>query len=130
MASMIARYGLLWSETQDELALEMDMIKRGGRWKNKHNVMVGEGLQFHFKKAISILWPHINQNRWFDMIVDAYLAHRSIAVIGPASSGKTCCAAVSVLLDYYCFPETTTGIVCSTTKQRLEDRIWGEIKKL
>jgi hypothetical protein len=130
MGDTYAKYGLLWNVCQDELAMEMDMIKRGGRWKNKYGKMVGLGMAYHFKRAISLLWPHIKSNRWFELIVDNYLAHRTIVVIGPASSGKTATAAVCVLLDYYCFPYETTVIVCSTTKQRLEDRIWGELKKL
>jgi hypothetical protein len=34
------------------------------------------------------------------------------------------------LLWYYCYPTSSTIILCSTTRERLEDRIWGEIKKL
>jgi hypothetical protein len=33
------------------------------------------------------------------------------------------------LADYFCYPECTTIICCSTTKERLEDRIFGEFKK-
>jgi hypothetical protein len=32
-------------------------------------------------------------------------------------------------MDYYAFPSCTTILICSTTRERLEDRIWGEIKK-
>jgi hypothetical protein len=126
----IIKYGLVWPPCKDDLALEMDMITSGGRWKNKHGKMVGMGLLYHFTEAIRLLWPHIKMHRWAEMIIENYLTHRTLVVIGPASSGKTCIAAVCVLLDYYCYPEDTTVIVCSTTKQRLEDRIWGEIKKL
>ena len=45
------------------------------------------------------------------------------------NSGKTCSSATDVLADYYCFPECTTVLVCSTTKERMQDRIFGEIKK-
>jgi hypothetical protein len=125
----IERYGLIWSESQDELAMEFRMITKGGKWKASHGGYVGNGLYFHFTRAIEILWPTFNFNRWSELIIKNYLSHRSIAILGPASSGKTCVIAVCLLMDYYTFPECTTTIICSTTKQRLEDRIWGEIKK-
>ncbi|MCS7338617.1 MAG: hypothetical protein NZ739_10335, partial [Verrucomicrobiae bacterium] len=31
--------------------------------------------------------------------------------------------------DYFCWPECTTVLCCSTTRERLEDRIWSEVKK-
>jgi hypothetical protein len=108
----------------------MDMIRKGGRWRNKHGFMVGEGLVYHYKAAIRLLCPQIVFNKWLDLIIENYVDHRSIVVLGPASSGKTMGAALCVLLDYYCFPYTTTVIICSTTRQRLEDRIWGELKSL
>ena len=121
-------YGLKWAATQDPVAREIDMIKRNGRWKTKYGQMVGNGLSFHFKAAIKLLWPHIVWHSWLELIIDNYLTHRSVAVMGPASTGKTCSAALCVLLDYYAHPTETTVIVCSTTKERLEDRIWGELK--
>jgi hypothetical protein len=38
-------------------------------------------------------------------------------------------AATDVLTDYYCYPNSTTILVCSTTKERMQDRIFGEMKK-
>lgn len=130
MAALFEKYGLHWPKTQHPLALEMEMIKRGGRWKDKFGHMVGKGLSFHYQEAIKILWPHIVWHAWLELIVQNYATHRTIVIIGPASSGKTLGAALCVLVDYYCFPSTTTIIICSTTRARLEDRIWGELKKL
>lgn len=45
------------------------------------------------------------------------------------NSGKSLNATICHLLSYYTFPECSTILICSTTKERLEDRIWGEIKK-
>lgn len=124
-------YGLWVSSTVVPLNLEMEMIRRGGSFKNKvtHKIC-GLGLAYHFKEAIKLIWPYIKFHKWLDMIIDNYVTHRTIVIIGPASSGKTLGAALCVLLDYYCYPSSTTVIICSTTKERLEDRIWGEIKKL
>ena len=130
MAQHFAKYGLLWPLAQHPLALEMEMIKRGGLWKNKFGVMVGNGLPFHYRKAIELLWPHVKWHRWLELIVENYLTHRSLVIMGPSSTGKTLGAAVCVLLDYYCFPSITTVLVCTTTIPMLEQKIWGEIKAL
>ena len=68
-------------------------------------------------------------HKWNEMQLDCYLNHRTFGCVGPASSGKTCSSATDALTDYYCWPECTTVIICSTTKERLQDRIFGEIKK-
>lgn len=124
-------YGLWISATVDPLNLEMEMIRRGGSFRNTVSKKIaGMGLAYHFKEAIKLIWPYIKFHKWLDMIIDNYVTHRTIVIIGPASSGKTLGAALCVLLDYYCYPSSTTVIICSTTKERLEDRIWGELKKL
>lgn len=106
------------------------MIQHGGRWKKSRGDEAGNGLLFHFKESVKLLWPHIAQHRWFDLFLEKWLEHKYIAVLGPKSSGKTCCAAICHLVDYYAFSNCTTVVVCSDTKENLEDRIWGEIKKL
>ena len=45
------------------------------------------------------------------------------------NSGKTNSAATDLLADWLIWPECTTVLISSTTLERLEDRIWGEIKK-
>lgn len=92
--------------------------------------LLGNGLFYHYKQAISILWPEVVWHKWNNLFLENYLKYRTIGVIGPASSGKTHSAAVCALIDYYPFQSETTVICCSTTKERLEDRIWGEIKAL
>lgn len=124
------KYGLLWSPATDPLWMEMRMIQKGGRWKNSNGEMVGNGLEYHFKAALKLLWPHLVFHKWTDLFVEHFLTKRTVVVIGPASSGKTAMAAFCVLLDYYCYSDCTTVICCSTTRERLEDRVWGEIKKL
>lgn len=125
----IEKYGLLWTPTTDALWLEMKMVQKGGRWKNSAGEMVGMGLEYHFKAAIKLAWPSVVFHKWTDLFIEHFLTKRTVVVIGPASSGKTAMAAFCVMMDYYCFPDVTTVICCSTTRERLEDRVWGELKK-
>lgn len=129
-ANRFIKYGLAWPTTINPLSIEMDMVRAGGRFKTKHGQMVGNGMEFHFREVIKLIWPEIVWHRWNNMIVENYVKYRTMAVLGPASSGKTNTAALCALADYYCYPSCTTVIICSTTRERLEDRIWGEIKSL
>src|SRR6267378_845915 len=124
------KYGLWWRPTHHPLWMEMEMIRKGGHWKNSKGVLVGLGLEFHFKAALKLLWPEIVHHKWTDLFIEHFLVKRTIVVIGPASTGKTFMAAFCALLDYYCYPDITTVMCCSTTKERLEDRVWKEVKKL
>lgn len=121
-------YNIWWNATEHPLEIELEMIRGGGQWE-KQGVKFGNGLTFHYKKAVEIIWPEIKQHRWFDKFLETWLTHKYMGVLGPASSGKTLCAAIVHLIDYYAFPHNTTILICSTTKESLENRIWGEIKK-
>lgn len=122
-------YGMQWGEAAHPLHVEMEMCRRGGRIKRKDGSFAGNGLFFHWKRAQEILWPEKKWHRWNELQTQSYLTHRTIIVLGPASSGKTNTAATDALFDYYLYPSCTSIIVCSTTKERLQDRIFGEIKK-
>jgi hypothetical protein len=126
----ISYCGILFEPLMRPLDREFYFIQKGGTWKKSNGDMAGKGLAFHFKNAMQILWPWIKWHRWLEMYVEAYLTHRSIAVLGPSSTGKSFGAAATLLCDYYCFPTSTTGIVCSDTLENLQNRIWGEIKML
>lgn len=110
--------------------MELDMIREGGQWKKQNGEMAGEGLEYHYKEFIRIVWPWVVQHKWFNLILKHYLTHRTIVLIGPASSGKTFSAALLVLVDYFAHPDCTTVICCSTTKERLQDRVWADVTKL
>lgn len=112
-----------------EAARELYFIQHGGQWKNKYGARFGNGLIYHFLAAIKVIWPEIAQHRWFTLFVEEWLTHRYIGVIGGKNTGKSLSASACHLIDYYAHPTCTTVLICSTTKERLEDRIWGEIKK-
>lgn len=129
MGLPIIRYGLKFASGTTEVQVERHMIRKGGRWDSNGKVF-GDGMFAHFKRLESLLWPDSKTwHRWNELQLEMYLSHRTLGIIGPASSGKTNGAATDVLTDWYCWPECTTVLICSTTKERLEDRIWGEIKK-
>lgn len=131
-------YNISWNSFHDPLDIEFYMIKRGGQFPRKDNpkVICGNGLFYHWKRAQELIWPDIPEvevkkrwHKWNEMQSKCYVEYGTIVVLGPASSGKTCSAATDVLTDYYLYPGCTSIIICSTTRERLEDRIWGEIKK-
>lgn len=106
------------------------MIAKGGRWvAKKTGKYVGKGLLFHYKAGLQLLWPEFKQHRWFDLMLENWIKHKYIGVMGPKNSGKTSGMAVIHLFDWYCFSSQTTVLLCSTTKEMLENRIWGEVKK-
>jgi hypothetical protein len=110
--------------------MELDMVREGGQWKDRHKRTVGEGTLFHFREFIKAVWPWVKFHKWLNLFIESYLEYRTIGVLGPASSGKTFDAALCTVADWYCFSEQTTVICCSTTREMLENRVWGEIKRL
>lgn len=130
-ASQFKAYGVFWQKTVDPANLHLSCIKMGGKWINKSTgEEAGGGLEHHYKEFIRIVWPWVLQHRWFDLILKNYLTHRTIVLIGPASSSKTFSSALLVLVDYFAHPDCTTVICCSTTKERLQDRVWADVTKL
>ena len=126
----IEKYGLWWPAAVHPLKIEMRMVEWGGKVKTSAGFVRGNGLAFHIKTGMQIVWPEIVWHKWLDLFLEAYVSHRTIAVIGPASSGKSFSAGATVLFEWMVFPSSTTVVVSSTEIERLQDRIWGEIKML
>ena len=123
-------YGAFFDEMVDPIEIEMECLRKGGSWKNRLGVVCGKGTEFHFCHMIELIWPWITWHKWLKLFVENYLTHRSMVVFGAAATGKTFDGALCALADYFPWPSQTTVIVCSTSKERLEDRIWGEVKRL
>jgi len=104
------------------------MIRRGGKWTKRDESVAGEGLFFHMKRMQQLLHPDKVWHKWNDLLLENFIDHRVIGVLGPASSGKTREAADFARMIYYCHPDCTTVICTSTERETLEDRVWGEIK--
>jgi hypothetical protein len=123
------KYGCLWEKLNHPLAIEMSMIRNGGRWKGQDGQIKGEGLVYHYRMLQTILWPEKIWHKWSLLELECWVKYRIIGEVGPASSGKSFSGATNMLADYYVFPDCTTVLVSSTTKESLEMRVWGEIKK-
>lgn len=123
-------YGTLRSACPAKL--ELEAIKRclyhGDHWKDGAGAVVGLTLAEHTKKFIKLAWPSVDQHRWFHMAVDEIAKADTLAIFGPASSGKTSIASLVMLCWYWAVPEKFTGLVSTTDLLRLEVRVWGEIK--
>lgn len=131
----VLRYGTQWLypkgvkilEADFELQIEFEMIKRGGRFKNGDR-MCGEGLPFHVKKAMKMLWPEMYWHRWTDLIVDTWLNKIGrTGCFGPSSSQKSFTFTRAGLVLFYARPDGTTGLISSTTRDALARRIWDYV---
>lgn len=135
--SELVKYGIRMtdpnrSEEGIALELEMEAIRRGGKWKSAKGNDYGEGLPFHYKAACQILWPHIDWHRWTELCNSEVRRDgaKVTVLMGSGSTGKTNGAAWNYLLEFYCRPEETLVLISSTDLRGLELRVWGEIKKL
>jgi len=125
----IQKYNLWWNQLLHPALIEIEMIRRGGRFQKKDKTWAGEGLFYHMKELQKILHPEKVWHKWNNLLLENFIKYRVIGVIGPASTGKTREAADFARMVYYCFPDCTTIICTSTERETLEDRVWGEIKQ-
>lgn len=130
MPCPLIRFGLQFPNGTSDVEIECHMIRRGGSFLMPGSTQTfGNGLFWHYKRLATLLWPELVWHKWNELQLSEYLKNRVLGIMGPASSGKTNTAAVCSLCDYYCFADCITILVCSTTKERMQDRIFGEIKK-
>lgn len=123
-------YGCDWP-TDDPVEVELSCIRLGGNW-DMNGQKMGLGLPHHVMQFAKYVWPWFMWHRWAtDLILPQLCRSRArVGIFGPSSSGKSSICALTALTLYYSSPENTTVIVSSTTKDDLEGRIWGEIKRL
>lgn len=107
----------------------MACIQRGGKWKGDNGQECGSGLAHHYKRMMQLLWPGEWWSRWDDLIVDECVKATFLGIAGPSSASKTHRVSRYALCTYWCFPNCTTVLCSTTTREMLELRIWGEIKK-
>jgi hypothetical protein len=123
----VLRYGTYWLASADPLAVEFECIRRGGRFEDRGR-MCGEGLPFHVKKAMRLLWPDDFWHRWCDLIVDTFLKEPGrTGCWGPSSTGKSWVFSKAALTMFYAKPKGTTVLISSTTRDDLQRRIWGYV---
>ncbi len=123
-------YGCPWS-TNDPIRIERECIRLGGTWTTADGVTHGMGLPHHIISFAKQVWPWFGWHRWAtDLILPQLSRNRArVGIFGPSSSSKSCLCGLTALTLYYASPDNTTVIVSSTTKDDLEGRIWGELKR-
>ena len=122
-------YGVKWPSRPDDLRIEFNQIKVA--WK-KHLAGDdrGDDLLDHYLKARKLTWPDRYCHRWTELIYEQIIKNAVTIIMGSASSQKTAHITEWNLLDYWMFPNETAVMVTSTTRDKLEDAVWGEYKKL
>lgn len=128
MPKQITRYNARWNVT-DSAKIELQCINSGGEWEGPEGQKCGAGLFHHFKAFYALAWPEDYTHRWSDLLLAEFIKGGIIGVAGGSSSGKTHDMAKFALTLYWAFPKQTTVICTTTTRELLELRIWGEIKK-
>lgn len=125
------KYGAKWNDDADELEIEFQCIRWGGKWTNKRtDEECGKGLYWHYKQAMTLMWPEDDWHRWSEFGLREMISNKYTAFMGPASSAKTYGAAKFALVEYFLDPHNTMVVVSSTEGRGLELRIWGKIKDL
>lgn len=122
-------YGCSW-RTNYQIEIELECIRRGGKWKNKAGKVLGRGLLYHYRTLQSLIAPWKRWDRWSILILDRMIHNRMTILTGPASSTKTHNIAFYGLCRYLLNPTNQCVVVTSTDSRSLELKIWGEIKKL
>lgn len=124
----IEKYGLKWPDTTLALEIELAMIRSGGKKTIGANTG-GEGLYFHTKAAMDLIWPEDDWHRWAELALKSILENEVVVFLGCGDSGKTWMMAKWAMLDWWVDPDITMTLVSSTETRGAELRIWGNIKE-
>lgn len=122
---MPVKYGHNWSEDTDDAQIECWMIRQPEEWLKQQ----GRSLFFHHLALQKLLWPKKKWHDWNLLMLEKFCQHQYLAILGPASSGKSHEAVCFALCNYIARPNETAVLVSSTTRDALELRAWAEIKK-
>lgn len=117
------KYGLTWSKDETDLQIEL--------WMIAHPEFKGFiSREHHFVAARKLLWPNLDEHRWWKLGFKECVKNKTVVFCGCASSGKTHTAAEFGLISFFSDPENTCVLVSSTTLPSLKKRIWSEITML
>lgn len=126
---MKVRYKVEFSDSYDDLKIEMYMARKGGSWIVEGQTF-GNGLSFHYEQCRKLIWPKLDSHRWHNICRDEICQNKVTVLMGCGSSGKTHEAGWTYLLDYWLHPAETCVLVSSTDIRGLRKRVWGEITML
>ena len=119
-------YGWEFPRDFTQLDIELWFIKKGEKWLK----LEGRSLFYHYRAAMSILWPTDDHHRWSDLILKTYCENEISVFLGCSDSSKTYTMSKIILVDYWAFPNETLWLVSTTEGRGSELRIWGCIKDL
>lgn len=123
------RYNMSYPPGMTDLDIELDAIRRGGRWEHDGE-QYGEGLFEHFMAARKLLWPRRYRHKWTDLLYQNFIENDITMLMGCASSQKTSHVSEYLLINYWARPLETLCIITTTTIDKLETGIFGEVKML
>jgi hypothetical protein len=130
----VLKYGWNWPATLKPLEIELACIRKGGKWREKYangtSFDVGLGLFEHYMNARKLAWPDRYRHRWTDLEYKTVLDNQVTFLLGSASSQKSSFMSEYALLTYWASPHNTVVLVSSTARDKLEQAIFGEMKKL
>ena len=85
------RYGMGFRLGMSDVEIEIEMIRLGGQWLGKRGQPIGNGLLWHYRRLEELLWPTEKVwHRWNELQLEQWLEHRTVGIMGPSSTGKTC----------------------------------------
>lgn len=122
-------YDLDWPHDPQPLDIEFAFIKAGGHIV-KDGVSYGKGKFYHYRQAMTLLWPEDDHHRWSDLVLRRKCEEDILVLMGSGDSNKTYSSARYILANYWADPERTLWLVSSTEMRGAELRIWGKIKEL
>lgn len=128
--SQIKLYDVFWGDMESALEVELFLIQQGGYWTDKKGNTYGKGLLHHYLAARALLWPERYRHRWTDLIYEQVLTNQIVIACGAASTQKTSHFSEIVLISYWAFPQKTAVLVSTTTVDKLDSAVFGEIKML
>ncbi len=123
------KYGLSWPAEDTDMAIELCMIGFGG-YQTFEGTKRGLGLFEHFMRARELAWPERYRHRWTDLIYHEIIQNIVTILMGSGSSQKTSHAAEYCLLDYWAHPNNTLVLISTTTVDKLDLAVYGELKML
>ena len=130
MAKTRLSYGISFPIAYNDLDIEFQMIRHGGQWTTKNGIVYGLGLFEHYMRARKLLWPNRYRHRWTDLLYRNFIGNSVTIMLGCGASQKTSHAAEFCMISYWLWPRETLVLVSTTTTDKLNMAVFGEIKKL
>ena len=136
------KYGLEWDLGVTDTTIELKCYRYFDQYKAAGGEVVSA--YFHLLEAIRLLWTKDGINPNCDFRISNWTEDRTYSFTtsefqpqdedhqdwwGCASAGKSTDGGIILLTHWLAAPDETSVTICSTTKEMLQQRIWGEMIK-